>query len=88
MSIWYVFIHFKVVKGWFTVYVALPSCNTGITHKAAEEIGCLARFDLNLHSNRFELFWITKSFPYLVQSLLAYLHCFSAVCATKLPSLS
>ena len=50
--------------------------------------GCLARFDLNLPSNRFELFWVTKLFPYLVQSLFAYLHCFSAVCATKLPSLS
>ena len=59
-----------------------------ITHKAAEETGCLARFDLNLPSNRFELFWVTKLFSYLVQSLFAYLHCFSAVCATKLPSLS
>ena len=48
----------------------------------------LARFDLNLPSNRFELFWVTKLFSYLVQSLFAYLHCFSAVCATKLPSLS
>ena len=52
------------------------------------KIGCLARIDLNLPSNRFELFWVTKLFSYLVQSLLAYLHCFSALCAVKLPSLS
>ena len=51
-------------------------------------VWALARFDLNLPSNRFELFWVTKLFSYLVQSLFAYLHCFSAVCATKLPSLS